>query len=160
VRSGAVVGVLPIDLRLSEMVLIRQFRLAGHIALGKGTMMEIPAGRVGPLETTMEAAFRECYEETGARPSRLHRLFEIMPAPALSDECMTLYIGSIDCAEVKPCAGCEDENEMIKTVRVPLDAANTMLARGGLHNSALLIALQWLALNREKLPELLEIEND
>jgi ADP-ribose diphosphatase len=35
-RSGRVVGVLPIDLRRDEVVLMRQFRLGGHIALDDG----------------------------------------------------------------------------------------------------------------------------
>src|SRR4051794_38837504 len=50
-RSGQVVGILPIDVPRNEVVLIRQFRLAGHLALGKGAMIEIPAGSVGSKET-------------------------------------------------------------------------------------------------------------
>src|SRR5215203_3709141 len=44
--SGLVVGIVPVDLVRGEVVLIRQFRLSGHIALDKGAMIEVPAGRV------------------------------------------------------------------------------------------------------------------
>jgi ADP-ribose pyrophosphatase len=151
-RSGQVVGILPIDIQRDEVVLIRQFRLASHIALGKGTMIEIPAGRAGPRESTEQAAFRECYEETGAYPLRLIPLFSVMPAPALSDECMMLYAASVEAAQVKARTGCADEQEDIEPITASIDAAVGTLRLGGVHNSVAIIALQWLALNREMLP--------
>jgi ADP-ribose pyrophosphatase len=147
-RSGLVVGILPIDMARSEVVLIRQFRLASHIALGKGAMIEVPAGRVAATETAHRAALRECEEETGARPQQLRALFEIMPAPALSDEKMVLYAALIDAAKVRARAGCTDEQEEIEPIRISFDAAALMLDRGGFRNSTAIIALQWLTLNR------------
>jgi hypothetical protein len=41
--SGLVVGIVPMDVVKGEVVLIRQFRLSGHIALDKGAMIEVPA---------------------------------------------------------------------------------------------------------------------
>jgi ADP-ribose pyrophosphatase len=155
-RSGSVVGILPIDLDTAEVVLIRQFRLGGHIALGKGDMIELPAGRVGLDETTEQAARRECYEEIGVLPRWLHPLFAVMPAPALSDECMTLYIASIDASQVKHRSGCAHEDENIETLRLSIDSAKAMLARGGFHNSLVIIALQWLALNSSALPAIFQ----
>jgi ADP-ribose pyrophosphatase len=154
--SGAVVGVLPIDLVRNEVVLIRQFRLGGHMALGKGGMIELPAGRVDPQETAEQAARRECFEETGAHPERLQQLFQIMPAPALSDECMTVYVASVDATKVEKRSGCTGEGESIETIRIPMEVAVEMLSSGGLHNSVLIIALQWLALNLPDLPRILE----
>ncbi|MDB5604066.1 MAG: putative MutT/ADP-ribose pyrophosphatase [Bradyrhizobium sp.] len=153
-RSGLVVGILPVDIVRDEVVLIRQFRLGSHIAFGRGAMIEVPAGRVAPQESAHDAACRECHEEIGARPKQLHAVFEIMPAPALSDESMVLYAALIDAAEVKTRAGCVEEQEDIEPMRVSFDAAAAMLARGGFHNSTAIIALQWLALNREKLPDI------
>jgi ADP-ribose pyrophosphatase len=157
-RSGAVVGILPLDLRRDEVVLIRQFRLGGHIAMDRGATIEIPAGRVGPDETPKQAASRECYEETGARPLQLRPLFAFMPAPALSDECMTFYVASIDAGQVKRAAGREDEHENIETMRLPIDTALRMLDGAGLHNGIVLVALQWLAMKREALRCLFEQE--
>ena len=155
-RSGSVVGILPIDLDRAEVVLIRQFRLGGHLALGKGDMVELPAGRVGLDETVEQAARRECYEEIGVLPRWLQPLFAVMPAPALSDECMTLYIASIDASQVRDRSGCAHEDENIETLRLSIDSAKDMLARGGFHNSLVIIALQWLALNCSALPAIFQ----
>lgn len=152
--SGLVVGIVPVDVVRGEVVLIRQFRLSGHIALDKGAMIEVPAGRVAATERVHEAALRECHEEIGTRPTRLLPLFEIMPAPALSDERMVLYAALIDAAEVNIRAGCSEEQEDTEPIRISFDAAAEMLARGGIHNGTAIIALQWLILNREKLPDL------
>src|ERR1700712_5671601 len=93
--SGLVVGMVPVDVVRGEVVLIRQFRLSGHIALDKGAMIEVPAGRVAPTESVHDAALRECHEEIGTRPRQLLSQFQIMPAPALSDERMVLYAALI-----------------------------------------------------------------
>jgi ADP-ribose pyrophosphatase len=152
--SGLVVGIVPVDVVRGEVVLIRQFRLSGHLALDKGAMIEVPAGRVAATESAYDAALRECQEEIGARPQQLHSLFEIMPAPALSDETMVLYVALIDAADVKVRAGCSEEQEDIEPIRISFDAAAEMLGRGGFHNGTAIIALQWLMLNREKLRDL------
>jgi ADP-ribose pyrophosphatase len=158
--SGLVVGILPIDVVRGEVVLIRQFRLSGHIALDKGAMIEVPAGRVGPTESAFEAALRECHEEIGARPQQLRSLFEIMPAPALSDERMVLYTALIDAAEVRTRAGCSEEQEDTEPIRILFDVAAEMLTGGGFHNGTAIIALQWLILNRERLPEIFGLGNE
>jgi ADP-ribose pyrophosphatase len=153
-RSGKVVGILPVDLARNEVVLIRQFRLGSHMALGKGAMVELPAGRVDPHETAEQAARRECYEETGVYPGRLQPLFDIMPAPALTDECMTLYVARVDATKVDKRSGDGEEN--IETITMPIEIAVKMLCGGKLHNSVVIIALQWLALNLQRLPEILQ----
>ena len=68
VRVGRVVVILPVDLERDEVVLIRQFRLGGHLALGRGDMVEVPAGRVERGEDWADAARRECQEEIGVLP--------------------------------------------------------------------------------------------
>jgi hypothetical protein len=59
-----------------------------------------------------------------------------------------------DAAEVKIRAGCSEEQEDIEPIRISFDAAAEMLTCGGFHNSTAIIALQWLILNREKLPDI------
>ena len=46
VRVGRVVVIVPVDLERDEIVLIRQFRLGAHLAIDKGDLVELPAGRV------------------------------------------------------------------------------------------------------------------
>ncbi len=52
VRIGRVVVILPVDLERDEIVLIRQFRLGAHLALGKGDMVELPAGGSSRAKTS------------------------------------------------------------------------------------------------------------
>src|SRR4051812_27203507 len=69
-RAGRVAAVLPVDLARGQVVLIRQFRLAAHLATGKGEMIEIVAGRIEPGEVAAVAARRECLEEICVVPAR------------------------------------------------------------------------------------------
>src|SRR3974390_2817115 len=55
---GHVIGVLAIDPARNVIVLIRQFRVAAHLALGLGELVEIVAGHVEHGETAEEAARR------------------------------------------------------------------------------------------------------
>jgi ADP-ribose pyrophosphatase len=144
-RSGAVVGVLPVDVVRRELVLTRQFRLGGHLATDRGDMLEIVAGRVDPGERPEDAARRECNEEIGTWPVALMRLFEFCPAPALSDELMTLFVAHIDASRVSARGGLAHENEEIAVVRCSIGEAMRVLESGGVHSGPTILALQWLA---------------
>jgi ADP-ribose pyrophosphatase len=150
-RVGSVVGVLPVDPARGEVVLIRQFRLGAHLATGSGEFLEIVAGHVDPGEQPTAAAQRECAEEIGVAPRSLHRLFTFMPTPGLSDEIATMYLGIVDASRVPERAGASDENEDIRPMRLSIDNALAVLADGRVHNAYMMLALQWLALNRERL---------
>jgi ADP-ribose pyrophosphatase len=144
-RSGRVVGVLPVDFIRGQIVLIRQFRLGGHLALDRGEMLEIAAGRVDPGEQPEDAARRECHEETGTWPAALTRLFDFCPAPALSDELMTLFLAHVDASRVSPRAGLAHENETTAVTRYSVAEAIQLLQSGELYSGPTVIALQWLA---------------
>jgi len=150
-RVGRVVGVLPVDPTRNEVVLIRQFRLGAHLATGNGELVEIVAGHVDPGEQPVAAALRECTEEIGVTPTALHPLFTFIPTPGLSDEIATMYLGIVDASLVPQRAGAPHENEDIRPMRVTIDAALAALAGGHMHNTYLILALQWLALNRDKI---------
>lgn len=153
--GGKVVAVLPIDLARDEIVLIRQFRLAAHLANGRGDMIEIVAGRVEPGEPLAEAARRECVEEIGVAPAALVELFSYLTTPGLTDEEVTVFLAAVDASRVPDHSGAATEGEQIATIRVSIDAAIAALNQGALRNGPLVIALQWLALNRGRLAGLL-----
>ena len=155
-RAGGAVGVIPIDLKRGELVLIRQFRLAAHLATGKGDLSEIVAGRVEPGEDLAEAARRELEEETGLHALKLRQLFAFLPTPGVVDEHTTLFLALVDASNLQAEAGAPDEHEITRPYAVPLEDAILAIASPPTLNSYLLIALQWLALNRARLPELLE----
>ena len=156
-RSGPAAAVLPIDPGRDEVVLLRQFRLAAHLANGRGNLVEIVAGHVEADEQPAEAARRECVEEIGVAPGLLVELFTYLTSPGMSDEEITLFLGVVDASGVPQRAGAAAEHEETVPMRVPIDAALAALAAGTVRNGPLIIALQWLALNRGRLSEIVRI---
>ncbi len=154
IRAGKVVAVLPIDLARDEIVLVRQFRLAAHLANGKGLLVEPVAGRVEAGEEPAACARRECLEETGAAPGALVELFSYFPTPGLTDEEIVVFLADIDAGQIvrRPAS---PDGEQIETLRVPVDAALATLDEATIHSGPLITALQWLALNRARVRSLL-----
>jgi ADP-ribose pyrophosphatase len=154
VRVGRVVVIIPFDVERDEIVLIREFRLGAHLAIGQGDMVELPAGRVEPGEELIAAAFRECQEEIGIAPRTLVPIFSVLPSPGMSDEHMSFFLGLVDASNVPARAGAPHEREETYPFRVPVDRALAALEAGGLHYGAGVLGLQWLALNRGRLGEI------
>ncbi len=155
VLAGSVIGLIPVDLARRELVLLRQFRVAAHVATGRGDMVELVAGRCDPGEVPIDTARRECREEIGVTPTRIAELFAYMPAPGVTDEVMTLYVGEVDAARVPERTGLAGEHEYIRPFRAPLDAVPALLASRALHSGPLMMGLHWLALNGNRLEEML-----
>lgn len=153
-RAGPVAAVLPIDLVRGEVVLLEQFRLAAQLANGRGNLIEIVAGHVEANEQPRATARRECIEEIGVAPQPLIELFTYLTSPGIVDEEITLFLGIVDAARVPERAGAASEHEETLLMRVPIDTAVAALAAGTLRNGPLIIALQWLALNRGRLGEI------
>ena len=153
-RAGKVIAVLPLDIERGEVVMIRQFRPAAHLANGRGDTIEIVAGRVEAGETLAQAARRECQEEIGLAPKVLVELFSYLPTPGLTDEEVTFFVAAIDAARV-PERTHPTEGEYISVLRVPIDTALEAFAKGAMCNGPLVLALHWLALNRGRVDEIL-----
>jgi ADP-ribose pyrophosphatase len=154
-HGGKVVAVLPVDLARNEIVLIRQFRLPAQLANGRGDLIEIVAGRVESNETLIDAARRECREEIGVAPIALVELFSYLTTPGITDEEVTVFLAAVDAARVPERSGAAAEGEQVVTIRASIDDAIAALPKNAMRNGPLLIALQWLALNRGRLTELL-----
>jgi ADP-ribose pyrophosphatase len=154
-RVGKVTAVLPLDPLRGELVLIRQFRLPAHLATGAGELTEIVAGHVERGETPAEAGMRECVEEIGVRPSALHEMLEFIPVPGSSDEHAFMFLGLVDATRIPQRAGAAHEKEATRPMRVPIDTALAALEQKRMRNGFLVIALQWLALHRDKLDAIL-----
>ena len=154
VRVGRVVVILAINLERDEIVLIREFRLGAHLATGRGDVVEVPAGRVERDESLADAARRECLEEAGVAPEKLVPLFSVMPSPGMSDEHQFFFLALVDASKVPPKAGSAREHEQTRPMHVPIDDALRMLERGELCYGAAVFALQWLALNRARLGDI------
>jgi ADP-ribose pyrophosphatase len=153
-QVGRVVAVITVDLARDEIVLLRQFRLAAHLAHGRGEMVEIVAGGVEEGEDLVAAARRECLEEIAIEPECLVPVFRFMPAPGVDHELATVFVGVIDATRIPDRAGAASENEEIVPFRVSIDDALDALAANTFVNGYTVIALQWLALHRHRLGEI------
>ena len=153
--AGKVVVVIPIDLVRQQIVLIRQFRLPAHIANGLGDMVEFVAGRVEPNETLVDAARRECREEIGIAPEKTVQLLRNLTTPGSSDEEVTIFLCAIDSSTIRDGSRTTADGEHLQIMRTSIEDAIRALNRYTMRGSPLVIGLQWLALNREQLPNLL-----
>jgi len=62
-----------------------------------------------------------------------------------------MFLGIVDSTRVPERAGAADESEDTRPLCVDIDVALAALADGRLHNGYLIMALQWLALNRHRI---------
>jgi ADP-ribose pyrophosphatase len=153
--AGKVVLIIPVDTARREIVVLRQFRLPAHLANGAGDLVELVAGRAEKGESLAEAARRECQEEIGVTPRKVVELFSYLSSPGLTDEEVTVFLADVDATEARKGAHVTAENEQLYIWRVPVDAAIQILDRHGARGGPLTIGLQWLALNRGRITDLL-----
>jgi ADP-ribose pyrophosphatase len=86
VRHPGSAVMLPVD-DTERMLLVKQFRLPAEDYL-----WEIPAGRLDPGESPLEAAKRELREETGYKAERWTQLASFWASPGYVSEKMTLFL--------------------------------------------------------------------
>jgi ADP-ribose pyrophosphatase len=151
-ERGHAVAVLPYDPLRDEVVLIQQFRI-GPYARGDEAcwMFEIVAGIIDPGEGLEEVAHRETLEEANLSLRRIDEIMAYYPSPGAVSEHITLYCGQVDAAGAGGIHGLDHEGEDIRVVPMPFEQAMNLLRDGRITNSPTIIALQWLALNREDL---------
>lgn len=152
VRHDAVC-VLPYDPQRDCVVLIEQFRVGALDKSLNPWLIELVAGLIDKDEQPEEVARREAVEEAGLELAELWPLTQYYPSPGGSDERVHLYVGRCDSRGAGGVHGLEEEGEDIRVLVWSLDEALAALDDGRIDNAASIIALQWLALNRDKLRE-------
>lgn len=152
--AGKVVLVIPVDIARQKIVMIRQFRLPAHLANGRGDLVEFVAGRVEAGETLAEAASRECKEEIGVAPAKLVELLTYLSTPGVTDEEVTLFLAAVDTAQVREGPLVSPDGEQLFVHLVSIGEVIAALDRNAMRAGHLVIGLQWLALNRNRLAEL------
>jgi ADP-ribose pyrophosphatase len=70
-----------------RVLLVKQFRLPA-----KRELWELPAGRLDPGETALQAAKRELQEETGYKAKKWVKLASFWATPGYVDEKMNLFL--------------------------------------------------------------------
>lgn len=98
---------------------------------------DLPGGAAAPGETLEDAAIRECREEVGILPSRLHKLMTFYPNPGRSDWSTNIYFCD---TYTESEAIRDDPSEMIDRVIMPITDFKTLVAEAKIIDPGLLIA--------------------
>ncbi len=149
VRHDAVC-VLPYDPRRDEVVLIEQFRTGALDKADNPWLIELVAGLIDKDEQPEEVARREAMEEAGLELGALWPVCRYFPSPGGSNEQVHLYVGRCDGEGAEGIFGLPEEGEDIKVHVWSVERALAAVRDGEIDNAASIIALQWLALNRDE----------
>ncbi len=150
-HRGKCVAVLLYDPDKDEVVLVEQFRMGALEQVERAWLMEIVAGAIEPGETAENVALRESEEEANCKINKLFKINEFYTTPGGSAERITLFCGLVDATNVEGVHGLKSEHEDIRVLSVKFDQAYRMLEKGEIESAIPIIAIQWLALNKEKL---------
>ncbi len=148
-ERGHAAAVLPYDPVRDEVVLIEQFRVGALNAPGGPWLMEIVAGIIEADETPEDVVKRESIEEADCIITNLIPLYNFLVSPGGATESVALFCGRVDTTHAGGIHGASEEGEDIKVHVVALDTALALLRTGKINSVSAIIALQWLALNRD-----------
>ena len=150
---GSAVAVLLYDPYTDKVVLIEQFRAGAIVQPDRAWLVEIVAGGIEEGETAVEVAYRESIEEAGCEIQELIVINEFYTTPGGCSERITLFCGKIDSSQVGGIHGLDHEDEDILVRAVDFKDAYIMLENNEIESAIPIIALQWLALNKDKLKQ-------
>ena len=144
-------AVLPYDPVRDEVVLVEQFRPGSYVAKLDCFQLEPVAGAIEPGEDPLEVARREAREEAGCEILAFEPICTFTVSPGYSTEVVFSWCGRVDARGVGGVHGQAHEDEDIRVHVLAFEAAMKRLAGGEFQYALTVIALQWLALNRERL---------
>ncbi|MGR9012805.1 MAG: NUDIX domain-containing protein [Gammaproteobacteria bacterium] len=150
---GSCVAVLLYDPHADKVVVIEQFRTGAILNPEKAWLMEIVAGAIEEGESAEEVAYRESLEEAGCEIQQLMVINEFYTTPGGSSEWITLFCGKVDSTQVGGIHGLDHEDEDILVRAVDFDEVYALLESGKIESAIPIIAIQWLALNKQKLKQ-------
>ncbi len=150
-RRGHAVAMLPYDPVLDKVVLIEQFRIGALDDADGPWLTEIVAGMIDKDETAAAVARREALEESGCEVAQLQHICRYYPSPGACSETIELFCGRVDASRAGGIHGLDHEHEDIRVIPVGFDEAMGWIASGRLNSAAVIMALQWLALNKGRM---------
>jgi ADP-ribose pyrophosphatase len=118
-----------------RILLVRQYRLPAERYL-----WELPAGRLDPGETPLQAAKRELIEETGCRARKWSKLASFWVSPGYVQERMTIYLAQqLTQGEATPM-----DDEQIETRWFTAKEVGAMIRMGKIQDAKTMIGfLTW-----------------
>lgn len=151
IDRGHAVAVLPYDSKRDEVVLIEQFRVAPYAVGDEPWMLEAIAGLIEDGEDPADVVRREAAEEAGLTLTEVDELLTIYTSPGALSERITIYHAPVDASGAGGIHGVAEEGEDIRVVVMAFDGAMAALGEGRITSGPSVVALQWLALNRDRL---------
>lgn len=150
-ERGNCVAVVLYDPKRDEVVLVEQFRVgAVENPINTPWLIEIVAGITEENEQPEEVARREAVEEAGCKILDLIKINRFYLSPGGSSEQITLFCGLINSENVGGIHGVAHEHEDIFVRAVPFSVAYEMVLKNEIDSAIPILAIQWLALNREQ----------
>jgi len=116
----------------TDVLLIRQYRHAT-----RGTILEVPAGKIDAGESPSTTAARELEEEVGKRAGHVEALGWIWTTPGFTDEKIYLYAGF----DLEPATSRPEDDEIIQPFRISLEEALDLIWSGELTDAKSALAL-------------------
>ncbi|MRH77318.1 NUDIX domain-containing protein [Spiribacter sp. C176] len=151
-ERGHAVGVLLYDPWEDAVVLVEQFRIGALELAGGAWLLETVAGIIEPGESPEDVAIRETREEADIEIGELESIAHYLISPGGSSQTVQLFCAPLDSRNLRlEGHGNPEEGEDIRLHVIPADQAIAMLDSRGFQAAMPIIALQWLALNRETL---------
>ena len=139
------------DAVCDQIVMVEQFRV-GALEYGRGAWTLEPVGgvlRAG--EDASEVVKREAMEEAGCRILDLEPIGAYHVSPGTAADRVRLFCGRIDAARARGIHGLSEEGEDTRAIVIDPEQAMSELFSGRIDTSAAIIAIQWLAMNRNRL---------
>ena len=115
-----------------KFIIERQYRYAFD-----EEMYELPAGKLEENEEPLEAAKRECLEETGYRPVEMIHLGDMYPTCGYSNEVIHLYYCPKSLKEERHL----DQDEFIDLMFLSMEEIEEMIKKSLIKDSKILSAL-------------------
>lgn len=150
-ERGDAAAVLLFDPLRDQIGLLEQFRAGALNNPRSPWLLELVAGMIESGETAAQVAIRETQEEANLQIQQLEKICQYYVSPGGTSERISIYCALIDSTELGGIHGLDSEMEDIQVHVVSRDKAMQLLAEGVINNAATIIALQWLALNVQRL---------
>ena len=147
-----VAAALPYDSRTDQVVLIEQFRVGALEYNESAWLMEVVAGIMDKEhENSLEdLIYREMLEETCLQIEKLLPIYDYLVTPGCSTEKVKLFCAKVDATKASEYCGLAEEHEDIRVHVFSSQEAFALVRSGKINNSAAIIALQWLELNKQE----------
>ncbi|MGF6306562.1 nudix-type nucleoside diphosphatase (YffH/AdpP family) [Bradyrhizobium sp. i1.8.4] len=140
-------ALLPYNLNIRSVVLVRQFRYPAFANGYDDLLIEAAAGMLD--DAAPEARIRaEAEEEIGYRLAHVRKVFEAFMTPGAVTEKLHFFIAEYDAAmRVSDGGGLADEGEDIEVLELAIDDALAMISDGRIVDAKTIMLLQYAALH-------------